>query len=214
MPAQTVIKLRRGTLSQWASANPVLAAGEMGIETDTNKSKFGNGTTAWNLLPYSLSAQANNAPGSVTLIGQHTGGVSNNTNNQYLVTNLTAYAPSRPENQLLFVGSLAAQVRPGSGVSSFTEMGASLNLRVGNTFVAGEAWPSNPAFGGVAADANVFLLDATSSLQHGVSGSGSSFFLAPAGVGFAGFGVFFTATPSGNWQVFGTYSLQVYEVAR
>lgn len=54
MPAQTVIKLRRGTAAQWSSANPVLAAGEMGIETDTQRSKFGNGSTAWNSLSYSV----------------------------------------------------------------------------------------------------------------------------------------------------------------
>jgi hypothetical protein len=47
MPAQTVIKLRRGTAAQWTSANPVLAAGEIGIETDTQRSKYGDGTTAW-----------------------------------------------------------------------------------------------------------------------------------------------------------------------
>lgn len=54
MPAITTIKLRRGTAAQWTSANPVLAAGEMGIETDTQRSKFGDGTTAWNSLSYSV----------------------------------------------------------------------------------------------------------------------------------------------------------------
>lgn len=52
MPAITTIRLRRGTAAQWSSANPVLAAGEMGIETDTRKFKFGNGTTQWNSIPY------------------------------------------------------------------------------------------------------------------------------------------------------------------
>lgn len=46
------MKFRRGTASQWTSANPVLAAGEPGLETDTNKVKYGDGTTAWNLLAY------------------------------------------------------------------------------------------------------------------------------------------------------------------
>jgi hypothetical protein len=52
MPAQTVIKLRRGTASEWTSANPILSAGELGIEVDTNSFKFGNGTLAWSALPY------------------------------------------------------------------------------------------------------------------------------------------------------------------
>lgn len=54
MPAQTIIKLRRGTAAAWTSANPTLSAGEMGIETDTQRSKFGDGTTAWTSLPYTV----------------------------------------------------------------------------------------------------------------------------------------------------------------
>jgi hypothetical protein len=46
------IQLRRGTASQWTSANPTLAIGEMGIETDTDQFKIGDGTTAWNSLGY------------------------------------------------------------------------------------------------------------------------------------------------------------------
>lgn len=50
--AQT-IKLRRGTAAKWTSNNPTLAAGEVGVETDTGKQKVGNGTSAWTALPYS-----------------------------------------------------------------------------------------------------------------------------------------------------------------
>jgi hypothetical protein len=46
------IQIRRGTASQWCSANPVLASGEPALETDTNKFKVGDGTTAWNSLRY------------------------------------------------------------------------------------------------------------------------------------------------------------------
>lgn len=46
------IKLRRGTAAQWTSANSVLASGEPGFETDTNKFKIGNGSDSWNNLPY------------------------------------------------------------------------------------------------------------------------------------------------------------------
>ena len=58
MPAQTVIKLRRGTAAEWTSANPVLAAGEVGLETDTYKTKYGNGATAWTSLPYSVASSS------------------------------------------------------------------------------------------------------------------------------------------------------------
>jgi hypothetical protein len=52
MPVVTQIQIRRGTAAQWTSANPTLASGEQGFETDTNKMKVGNGSTAWNSLPY------------------------------------------------------------------------------------------------------------------------------------------------------------------
>lgn len=52
MPAQTLLQFRRGTAALWASSNPVLAAGEFGFETDTNKGKIGNGVTVWNSLSY------------------------------------------------------------------------------------------------------------------------------------------------------------------
>jgi hypothetical protein len=51
MPFLT-LQFRRGTASQWSNANPTLAAGEMGIETDTNQFKLGDGSTDWNTLPY------------------------------------------------------------------------------------------------------------------------------------------------------------------
>lgn len=49
----TRIKLRRDTAANWASANPVLALGEPGLETDTRRVKYGDGVTAWTLLQYS-----------------------------------------------------------------------------------------------------------------------------------------------------------------
>jgi DNA-directed RNA polymerase subunit L len=48
----TRIKLRRDTAINWLSINPILAAGEPGLETDTGKIKYGDGTTAWELLKY------------------------------------------------------------------------------------------------------------------------------------------------------------------
>lgn len=52
MPVQTVIKLRRDTAADWTTTDPILAAGELGIETDTNRIKIGDGTTEWTGLQY------------------------------------------------------------------------------------------------------------------------------------------------------------------
>ncbi|BEV02194.1 hypothetical protein [Novosphingobium olei] len=46
------LTLRRGTAANLAAVNEVPLAGELVVETDTGKAKLGNGTTAWNSLPY------------------------------------------------------------------------------------------------------------------------------------------------------------------
>jgi hypothetical protein len=47
----TRMQQRRGTAAQWISTNsgngPILASGEIGYETDTNKFKLGDGTNHW-----------------------------------------------------------------------------------------------------------------------------------------------------------------------
>jgi hypothetical protein len=53
MAVQTLIQIRRGTTSEWISANPTLSAGEFGFDTTTGRYKLGDGLTAWNSLPYS-----------------------------------------------------------------------------------------------------------------------------------------------------------------
>lgn len=45
-------KQKYDTSTNWTTNNPVLLAGELGIESDTNKFKIGNGTSAWNELDY------------------------------------------------------------------------------------------------------------------------------------------------------------------
>ena len=44
--------LKVNTRSQWAATNPVLLAGEPGLENDTENLKIGDGRTAWSGLPY------------------------------------------------------------------------------------------------------------------------------------------------------------------
>jgi Major tropism determinant N-terminal domain len=51
----TTIQIRRGTAAQWTAANPVLAPGEIGLETDTFEFKFGDGVKAWSALSYYVS---------------------------------------------------------------------------------------------------------------------------------------------------------------
>lgn len=49
----TRFQQRRGTAARWAAVNPILREGEIGLELDTRRIKFGDGITAWNELKYS-----------------------------------------------------------------------------------------------------------------------------------------------------------------
>jgi len=64
MPVQ--IQMRRGTTSEWSTANPTLASGEVGVDTTLTKFKVGNGSTAWNSLGYA----------SLTFQGAYAGGTT------------------------------------------------------------------------------------------------------------------------------------------
>ena len=48
----TEIQLRRDTAANWTASNPILALGEIGIETDTHQNKLGDGVSVWSVLPY------------------------------------------------------------------------------------------------------------------------------------------------------------------
>ncbi len=71
-------QFRRGTGAEWQSANTVLAPGELGLDTTTQRFKIGDGSTAWNDLVYSPVAdgpegaiqfnQSNGIAGSSNLV--------------------------------------------------------------------------------------------------------------------------------------------------
>ena len=103
----TRMQQRRGAASQWTSANTILAAGEIGFETDTFKFKIGNGTTAWNSLAYFVNV--NDIDNAV---------IENISLND--LSNVTATAPSN--GQALIFNSGTSSWAPGS-VSSGTSGG-------------------------------------------------------------------------------------------
>jgi hypothetical protein len=74
MPVVTQVQVRRGTAAQWTSANPTLASGEWGFETDTGKVKIGNGSTAWNSLGYTGAGDIEGVTASTGLSGGGTTG--------------------------------------------------------------------------------------------------------------------------------------------
>ena len=46
------VQVRKDDASDWTSADPTLAVGEFGFESDTGKLKIGDGSTAWTSLGY------------------------------------------------------------------------------------------------------------------------------------------------------------------
>lgn len=70
MPAIVPIQTRNGTAAEWTAANPILLKGEQGIETDTNKVKYGDGVTAWISLAYAGGGGSYTLPtASPTVLG-------------------------------------------------------------------------------------------------------------------------------------------------
>ena len=70
------IQLRRDTSTNWASTNPILAIGEPGLETDTGKFKFGDGTNHWNTLSYASPATLTGLTPAGVVFGSAGGGSS------------------------------------------------------------------------------------------------------------------------------------------
>jgi hypothetical protein len=60
---------RRDTAANWNLANPILAPGEMGLESDTTLFKLGNGTTAWSGLAYGGLKGATGPTGTSGVVG-------------------------------------------------------------------------------------------------------------------------------------------------
>ena len=85
---------RRGTAAQWTAANPVLAAGEIGFETDTSKFKMGNGSSAWSALQYyanaaELAAIVDGAPGLLDTLNELAASIGDDANFVGTVTSHT-----------------------------------------------------------------------------------------------------------------------------
>lgn len=71
--SDVTILLRNDTASNWNTENPVLSKGEIGVEIDTNKFKFGDGVKTWSQLNYAGTVvAASNTNGHITIDGTDT----------------------------------------------------------------------------------------------------------------------------------------------
>jgi len=97
-----IIQLRRGTASEWTAANPVLAQGEMGVETDTLKVKIGNGSSNWASLPYFTQGAAGQSAYQIAVANGFVG-----TQAEWLASLEGATGPAGPANTLS-IGSVTS----------------------------------------------------------------------------------------------------------
>lgn len=64
------IQVRRDTAANWTSQNNILALGEIGFETITNKFKIGDGASAWPALSYYTQTGVNSGAASLDSAGK------------------------------------------------------------------------------------------------------------------------------------------------
>jgi hypothetical protein len=90
----TRMQQRRGTAAEWTSANPVLGAGEIGFETDTNKFKIGDDSTTWDDLPYftTLDDIVDGAPGLLDTLNELAAAIGDDAN---FITTITTSVDSK-----------------------------------------------------------------------------------------------------------------------
>lgn len=125
--SDVLIKFRRGVGSAWASADPILAEGEPGFETDTLALKIGDGSTSFNGLPYHHNPETvvNDAAAATLTLG------SSNFNAITRVTDAGAVAVTVPTEAALGyavpVGTMYKIRSAGAGGLTFVTIGLTVN---------------------------------------------------------------------------------------
>lgn len=112
------IRLRRDLAANWTSANPIMAAGEAGYELDTRGIKIGDGTTAWNSLPY-IKTEFTIADDDSTSESFYTGRTLNIKGSGNITTSLVddtlTITSTSPAQGITFVGDDSTGIRISDG---------------------------------------------------------------------------------------------------
>ena len=131
--AGATIKLRRDTSANWATANTVLALGEPGLDTTVNSIKYGDGTTAWNNLPYS------------GIVPTSVGNLIPTTGNTYSLGNVTnPWASLYVSGNTIYLGN----VELGATGNAFTINGNTVPIANSNATFASVSTTGNVNVGG------------------------------------------------------------------
>lgn len=117
--------LRNDTATNWATNNPILGAGELGIESDTNKFKFGDGVTPWNLLPYVVGASLGGYEGTTGMFAPDNKEPRMVNNNSLLITDAKG---------MDMAAGRAMAVVSGYGLACKSAPAGSTQYRISNTY--------------------------------------------------------------------------------
>lgn len=122
---------RRGTAAQWAGANPILSAAEIGFEIDTNKFKIGDGINRWVDLAYfttdssvavaqevetAINNLINGAPGTLDTLKELADAIGND--GDFIGTLTSDLELKAPINSPTFTGTVAGITKSMVGLSN------------------------------------------------------------------------------------------------
>ena len=133
MTTYTRFKLRSDTAANWTAADPVLLAGEIGVETDNRRYKIGDGTTAWSGLSYYIDGVAirgqcsKMTDGTIDITAQGT----------YISTGLTATLDSSTAYGMVLGTTDTFGLKNDSGATKLFRVYGSIDATDGNNSTLG-----------------------------------------------------------------------------
>jgi hypothetical protein len=113
------IQNRRDTAANWTTKNPVLASGELGLESDTRKFKIGDGSTTWSSLAYGVTTGSINASSVVTTVSDKSANYTLLATDENTVIRSTGSAITITIPNVLNVGESVQFLQDGSGQITF-----------------------------------------------------------------------------------------------
>ena len=137
----TRMQQRRGTAAEWTSVNPVLAAGEIGFETDTGQFKIGDGTNAWaDLVTYgNIESLIDAAPETLNTLNEIAAAINDDpaffTNITQDITDAVAAEASARSEAINSALSIEAGLRD----TAITDAVSGIDAKIGDPTVDGTA---------------------------------------------------------------------------
>ena len=125
MSSTARVRVRRGTAAEWTAANPTLALGELGAETDTLRFKVGTGAATWTALPYYSPAETDLVRGQVSRMTAGTIDVV--TQGVYVSTGLTGTFDTTTANGMTLGTVNAFAVKNTSGATKLMQIYGSID---------------------------------------------------------------------------------------